>query len=160
MEVLNILERLEELIEDGTKPMFGGNGKVLIEKEDALELIKEIRIGLPDDFKQAEWITQERQKIIDDAKIEAENIVKSAKVYANELIQENTITQRAEALAKQINEQAVKDGIELRNGAIEYSQGIISKLCADIQEVLNKIEHNKNELEGLKVPAQEEYNEE
>ncbi|MGL5439940.1 MAG: ATPase [Filifactoraceae bacterium] len=156
MEVLSILDKLEELIEGSSKPMFGGNGKIMMDKEEALEIIRDIRIGLPDDFKQAEWITQERQKIIDDAKTEAETIVKSAKSYANDLIQEHAITQRAEARAKEINEQAVKDGIELRNGAIEYSQGIISKLCMDIKEVVDKIEKNHNELNALKVPTNEE----
>lgn len=156
MEVLNILEKLEDLIEEGTKPMFGGNGKVMIERGEALEFIRDIRIGLPDDFKQAEWITQERQKIIDDAKAEAETIVKSAKSYANDLVQEHAITQRAEAKAKEINEQAVKDGVELRNGAIEYSQGVISKLCTDIKEVVGKIEKNHEELNALKVPVDNE----
>ena len=36
----------------------------MIDKEEVLEIIKEIRIKLPDEIKQAAWIKEERQRIL------------------------------------------------------------------------------------------------
>lgn len=51
MEVLSILNELEEMIEGSKRSVFGN--KANIDKNRAIELITDIRIGLPDDFKQA-----------------------------------------------------------------------------------------------------------
>ena len=73
MEVLNLLDLLEDHIEEGSKLPFGN--KVMIDKSKSLELLRDIRIGLPDEVKQAEWINSEKQRIIDDAKAEAEKMI-------------------------------------------------------------------------------------
>ena len=83
MEVLSILNELEEMIE-GSRSVFGN--KASIDKNRAIELITDIRIGLPDDFKQAEWISQERQRIIYDAQEEAEKIISDANLIEEEII--------------------------------------------------------------------------
>ena len=46
-------------------------GKALIDREELLEIIKEIRIQLPDEVKQAQWIKEERQRILVEAQKEA-----------------------------------------------------------------------------------------
>ena len=57
MEVLNLLELLEDIIEEGSKLPFGN--KVMIDKSKALEILRDVRISLPDEVKQAEWINSE-----------------------------------------------------------------------------------------------------
>jgi len=54
MEMLSILETLEDLVEKSVTVPF--SGKCLVDKEEILEIIKEIRLKLPDDIKQAKWI--------------------------------------------------------------------------------------------------------
>ena len=121
MEVLSILNELEEMIE-GSRSVFGN--KASIDKNRAIELITDIRIGLPDDFKQAEWISQERQRIIYDAQEEAEKIISDAKLRAEEIIEQDNITQAAYRKAADIVAEAEYDAKELRNGAVRYSQEI------------------------------------
>ena len=50
----------------------------IIDKEELLDLIKEIRLKLPDELKQAKWVKEERQKILVDAQKEASQIIKEA----------------------------------------------------------------------------------
>lgn len=98
MEVLEILQHLEDMMEQSSKSLF--SSKVSIDKEIALSYIRDIRVGLPEDFKQAEWISNERQRIIDEAMEEARQIIKDAENKAEELVQEHIITQKAEEKAK------------------------------------------------------------
>ncbi len=148
MEVLDILKELEDLIEESSKTLF--SNKVSIDKDMALSYIRDIRIGLPDDLKQAEWISQERQRIIDEAMEEANTIIKEANEKAEEMIQEHVITQKAEERAKEIVSKAISDGNELRNGSISYAQDILEKLGADMERVNARISANYEELEKLK----------
>ena len=41
--------------------------KVMIEQEDLLDIIKEIRLKLPEDLKQAKWVSEERDRILEEA---------------------------------------------------------------------------------------------
>ena len=63
MEIFTILETLEELLETSRNLPFSSKG--VVDKEEVLDLIKEIRIKLPDELKQAKWVKEERQRILD-----------------------------------------------------------------------------------------------
>lgn len=154
MEVLEILQHLEDMMEQSSKSLF--SNKVSVDKEIALSYIRDIRVGLPDDFKQAEWISNERQRIIDEAMEDAKQIIKDAENKAEEMVQEHIITQKAEEKAKEILKQAVSDGNDVRNGSISYAQEILEKLGLDIERVNARISANYEELEKLKFREEQE----
>lgn len=156
MEVLGILNELEELIES-SRSVFGN--KASIDKGKAIELITDIRIGLPDDFKQAEWISQERQRIIYDAQEEAAKIIAEAKLKAEEIVEEDSITRAAYKKSEQIIAEAEYDAKELRNGAVRYSQEILKKVAKDMKGLTEKVLTNHREL-GEMLISEEEDNEE
>lgn len=149
MDALDVIDTLEDMIEDGNKSFF--SDKVAIEKEEALRLIRELRIGLPDNLKQAEWITNERQRIIDEANKEADELVERARQEAIKMIDADNITQMAKEKAQTIIEKALEDGDNLRNGSINYAQDILINLNKDIEKVSRRIQSNYRELDSLKT---------
>jgi len=76
MEIFTYLESLEDLLENSKGVPF--SNKCIVDKEEALEIIKEIILKLPDELKQAKWVKEERQRILEEAKKEADDIVKEA----------------------------------------------------------------------------------
>ena len=54
MEIFTLLETLEDLLEGSRNLPF--TSKAIVNKEEMLDLIKEIRIKMPDELKQAKWI--------------------------------------------------------------------------------------------------------
>lgn len=157
MEVLGILNELEELIES-SRSVFGN--KASIDKGKAIELITDIRIGLPDDFKQAEWISQERQRIIYDAQEEAAKIIAEAKLKAEEIVEEDSITQAAYKKSEQIIAEAEYDAKELRNGAVRYSQEILKKVAKDMKGLTEKVLTNHRELGEMLISEEQDDEEE
>jgi len=153
MEVLSTLNELEELI-DGGRSVFGN--KATIDKAKAIELITDIRIGLPDDFKQAEWISQERQRIIYDAQEEAQKIIAEAKLEAEQIVEEDSITQAAYKKASGIIAEAEYDAKELRNGAVRYSQEILKKVSKDMKSLTEKVITNYKDLGNMIIEDEEE----
>ena len=76
MEIFELLENLEDIIERSRNLPFSGKG--IVDKDEILDLIKEIRLKLPDELKQAKWVKEERQRILVEAQKEADGIVKEA----------------------------------------------------------------------------------
>ena len=73
MEIFTLLESLEDVIEKSRSLPFSDKG--IVDKEEILDLIKEIRLKLPDELKQAKWVKEERQRILVEAQKEADGIV-------------------------------------------------------------------------------------
>ena len=76
MEIFTLLETLEDILERSKSVPF--TEKTIVDKEEVLEIIKDIRLKLPDELKQAKWIKEERARILDEAQKEADGIVREA----------------------------------------------------------------------------------
>ena len=61
MEIFALLEALEDIAERSVSIPFTRKG--IVEKEEILDIIQEIRLKLPDELKQAKWVKEERQRI-------------------------------------------------------------------------------------------------
>jgi len=147
MDVLNLLEKIEDIVEDASK--FPLSNKVMIDKEEILEVINEIRLKLPDEINRASWVAKERQRILNEAQNEADELVDKVKEQQKMLIEENEITRNAKQYANQILEEAEVKANEMKMGAYNYSDEILSKLQDKIQDINNIIESNREMLKKM-----------
>ena len=106
MEIFTLLETLEDLLENSRSLPFSSKG--LVDKEEMLDLIKEIRIKLPDELKQAKWVKEERQRILVEAQKEADGIVKEAENRIIAMIDEHEITRKAYDQKQKLLKQQMK----------------------------------------------------
>lgn len=144
MEILAILETLEDVIERSANVPF--SGRCMVDKEEILEIIKEIRLKMPDDIKQAKWVKEERQRILLEAQKEANNIIKDAENKISSLVDEHEITKKAYEQANEIIANAQKNAREIRLGTREYADGVLNKVEEILQEALGVIHSNRDEL--------------
>ncbi|MGV8146501.1 MAG: ATPase [Alkaliphilus sp.] len=146
--MIELLEEMEDIVEGGATIPFAQ--KVLVNRGELLELIREIRILLPDEIKQAQWIKEERQKILAEAQNEADLVLKEANKHIAEMIDQDEITKSANENADKIVFQAKSSAKEMRLGAKEYTD----ELLLDAEEYLLKltktIKNNRDELREMK----------
>lgn len=132
MEILQIIDLLEDRVEQSkTIPLLN---RALIDKEELLEAIEKLRIGLPEDMKQARLIKEDRKRIIAEAQTEADEIIANAKIKTEKMVSEHEITKKAYEQANQIISAAQKNSRELRMGARQY----VDSLFADTDAKLTK----------------------
>ena len=93
MEIFTLLDTLEDILDKSRNLPF--SGKTIVDKEELLELLKEIRLKLPDELKQAKWVKEERQRILVEAQKEADDIVKEAENRIIAMIDEHEITKKS-----------------------------------------------------------------
>ncbi len=147
MDVLQLLEELEDIIESGSTIPFVS--KVMVDQGELLEIIKEIRIHLPDEMKQALWIKEERQRILSEAQQEGEQIIQEAKKHADELVDEDEIVQMARKKAEDIILQAQQGAKDMRISAREYTDELLEQAGGTLKEMLGTIEENRRELKQM-----------
>lgn len=133
MKVLELLEELEDIVDGATKvPMMS---KVMIESEDVFSIVREIRLALPDDVQQAKWIRDERNRILEDAKVEYERIIKEAKKQADYLVETSEIMARATKLAQEIRQDAEVNAKLLKMKTYDYVDKILYDMQAKMDEL-------------------------
>ena len=146
MDVLNLIDEIEDILEDSSSIPF--SGKVMVDKEEILEIIKEIRIKLPDEIKQAAWIKDERQRILAEAQKEADTIVNEAKSHLEELIDEDEITRNAKERGLEIVTKAQNNAKEIRIGAMEYADNLLVETQENLSSLIDLLDKNRQELRG------------
>ena len=146
MEVLELIDMLEDVVDKaGGIPLIG---KAIIDRDELLDLIEEIRINLPDDLKQAKWVKDERQRILDDANKEAATIIKLAEEKMASLIDDHEITQRAQAQASEIVTAAQNNARDIRQSTKQYVDDHMAALEAKLERTLMTVRENRNELKN------------
>jgi len=132
MEILEIIDMLEDTIEKGLNIPLAG--KCMLDKDELLDLIQEIRLKLPDDLKQAKWVKDERKRILLEAQKEANDIIKSTEDKIISMINENEITKRAKQQAEEIISNANKRSKEIKQGTRQYADDVL----ADMEKIMEK----------------------
>jgi len=145
MEIFTLLETLEEVIENSKTIPF--SGKCMVDKEEVLDIIKEIRLKLPDELKQAKWVKEERGKILLEAQKEAEDIVKEAENRIISMIDEHEITRKAYEQKAQIIETANEMSREISKGTKDYADNVLGKVEVVLEDALKTIQTNRKELQ-------------
>ena len=158
MEIFTLFDTLEDILDKSKKLRF--TDKSIIEIEEILEIMKAIRLKLPDELKQAKWIKEERGRIIAEAQKEADDIVKEAENRIIAMIDEHEITKKAYEQKTKIIETANEMSREMSKGTKDYADNIlgdiettilnlsetITNVEATIQNALDTIKNNRSEL--------------
>ena len=144
MELFTLLETLEDIIEKSRSVPF--SSKCVVNKEEILEIIKEIRLKLPDEIKQAKWIREERQRILEEAQNEANDIIKEAENRIISMIDEHEITRKAYEKKVEIIETANEMSREIKSGTEEYADGVLAGIEVALEDALKVIRNNRKEL--------------
>ncbi len=144
MEISDIIDMIEDLVENASSvPLVG---KIMLDKEDILSLIQDLRLNMPEEIKQAKWVKEHRQKILLDAQKEYETMIKEAESKTLELINENEITQRATEKANEIVANAQNAARELRINANRYADEVFESLENNLLEYAKSVHAGRVEL--------------
>lgn len=132
MRVLELLEEIEEIVD--TAAGFPLTGKIMVDSQELLEIVREIRAELPDEIQQAQWIKNERERIIAEAKTQYEKVIDDAQKQADALVENNDITVKAKMRADELMRVTENTAKQLKIGTYDYLDSIL-------QSFQGKMEH-------------------
>ncbi|MBO5518078.1 MAG: ATPase [Firmicutes bacterium] len=133
MKVLELLDELDEIIEVASSvPVVR---KVMVDPNEVTEIVKEIRLELPDEIQQAQWIKNERQRILDEAKAEYESILNEARQKADALVENDEITVKAKARADEILRIAQENSQVMKMSILDYTDSMLYNLQEKVDQM-------------------------
>ena len=142
MDIEQLIDALEDKIDSCITIPIWGRG--IVNKEELLDMIADIRVKFPDEMKQAKWVKDERQRIISDAQKEAAGIIKAAEEKIAIMVNEHDITQQAYEKANQLIDSAQRDAHDIRIGANQYADDVLRALEDELIKTADTIRANRN----------------
>ncbi|MBM3129947.1 MAG: ATP synthase F0 subunit B [Chloroflexi bacterium] len=150
IDVLYLVDRLEALLNKGWRvPM---SAKTMIDEDEFLDIVDQMRIAFPEEIKQAKKIVQERERIVAQAQEEAKHIIETAKEDAARLTNDHAIVKTAQAQAAQIERQAQAEAAARERGADQYATQLLKDLHARLEQFAQQIAQMQTQVyNGLNV---------
>ena len=140
-----IIEEIEEYVES-CKYQPLSTTKIVVNKEELEELLRELRLKTPDEIKRYQKIISNKDAILADAQNKADAIIAEAK--AREMVEQSEVMQSAYAQAnetvnnanqqaQEILDAATNDANSIRLGAIGYTDDMLANLSNIMTTALN-----------------------
>lgn len=165
MRVLELLEEIEEIVD--TAAGFPLTGKIMVDSQELLEIVREIRAELPDEIQQAQWIKNERERIIAEAKNQYEAVIDDAQKQADALVESNDITVKSKLRADELMKVTENTAKQLKIGTYDYLDGILYSFQGKMEhlsslyfgDMFNSIEKAFNDINSALEANREELKE-
>lgn len=126
----------------------------MVNEDRIFNIVDQMRVSVPEEVKRANRIEAEKDRILAQAKEEADRIRELAKQEAAELVNRDSVTTSAQQRANNILERARRDAEALRQDADVYVVDVLAKLEEDLLRSLSVV---RNGLHKVQVqPAEPE----
>lgn len=146
MNIDEILEEMDELLDKSTSVPFVSHKKI-VDGERMRELINDVRLNLPHELKEAKKIEFDCQRILNEAKINADGIIRRAEDRAAQLCSQEAIITEAKKKAVDILQKAQNAaGAVQKQAALSVAQMLNDAEKAH-QQSLDKIKMTKEKLQ-------------
>jgi len=160
-DINHLIDRLERLLTESWRMPL--SAFLVINEDDFLDIIDQMRTAIPREVKEGEKIQRERERIIAQAEEEAERLLQLAQEDAAKLVEQHEIIRMAEQRGRTIIERAQREAEVLKSEADEYARQVLVSLDSQIATLEGQIAGLRttvrNGLETLAPPAEEEIQE-
>ncbi len=146
MDILHLVDRLEELFNE-SRPIWLTHS-VIVDEDRMLDLIDQMRVAIPEEIKKAQQIITQRDRIIAQAKEEANRTIALAREKAEKRLEDNEIIQSAKMRADQIIDQAHKEAAVSQQEADQYIINTLQELEMQMDRVLNQVRNGIKTLQA------------
>ena len=132
MDLAARLQQLEDLVRDAKSMPLSSSA--LLNREEVLELLAEMRESLPEEIKQARWVVKDREDLLAKARHEAEALVEAAHQEQLRMARKEEVVARAHQEAERIQHEADGDARKVRLEAEDY----VDRKLAGFEVVLDR----------------------
>ena len=134
-----IIEEIEEYV-DSCKYQPLSTTKIVVNKEEMEELLRELRLKTPEEIKRYQKIISNKDAILEDAQAKADAIIAEAQAKANRIVSESEVMQKALEQSNELLEQTNAQAQEIIDNATTDSNNIRMSAIAYTDEMLDNLE--------------------
>ena len=143
------ISQIYDLVE-GAKTQSFNKDRVIIDKNEILNLLDELSERLPSELKQARVMLESNAELVNAAKRKAEQIQKEAAEKARKLVSEQEIYQEAKARANEMVRSAQLKAAEVNKAAIEFMDESLKNTEETIAQALSDVRNTRAQFRAIK----------
>jgi len=136
MDILHLVDRLEELVNSARQVPLTNN--IMVDQDRLIDLIDQMRVSIPDEVKKAQKTLSDRDKILAQAKEEAERTLMLAREERDKMMLRENVAVAAQNKAGQIIEQAKQEAELIRSDADDYAIESLGELESQLERTLQQ----------------------
>jgi hypothetical protein len=142
-----LLDRIDELIiqvEGARQVPLSGN--VMIDRDQMLAMLYDLRDQLPEELRTARWMVREREAFVARTNETARDMLERAREQSDELVSESYIVKEAVDEANAMIRHSEAEATRIRLEAEDYSQDAFEQTEAVLADLLSQVRAARAEL--------------
>ena len=145
MDIFALLDQLEHLANGSRRMRF--TNKVLIDEDELMEIVDQLRTAVPDEVRQSKRTLTERERILSTAQAEADRLREAAEQEVGRIINDEKLVEEARRQADQILRDAEARAHAITSGADDYAAHVLRGLEQMLSTQLNTVRNGLSQLE-------------
>lgn len=141
-DVQRLLDTLYELI-DGAKNAPLSSDKCMVNRDEALDMLDEIRAQLPVELKRAQELIRAKDEYVEAAKRDVDRMMQKAELDAKSKVSESEVLAAAREKGHDIVRRAEDRSREMYRVANEYTEDALRRTEEAIQMALDEIKQSR-----------------
>ncbi|MGV9451397.1 cell division initiation protein [Streptomyces sp. NPDC003635] len=146
---MDVQKKLDEIVaavsSARSMPM---SASCVVNRAELLSLLDEVRQALPGSLAQAQELIGDREQMVEQARQEAERIVRTAHAERGSLISDTEVARRSQAEADRILAEARKDAEDIRAEADDYVDSKLANFEVVLTKTLGSVGRGREKLLG------------
>ena len=143
-EVEQLIDRITDLI-DQSRPMPLSTSS-MINKDEILDLLVEVRSRLPEELRAARWLLKEREEFLEKVKREGEDLLEEARSQAERMVQRTEVVKAAEQRGRQIVEKAETRARQMRHEAEDFVDTKLGSFEIALEKIQAQVASGREKL--------------
>ena len=154
-DINRLIDMLFERIEDAKSPALKPNMS-LVDRDEILDLLEELRAQLPVEIKRAQELLAARDKFVEEAKRDVERMMRQAELDAKTKVSESEVIYAAKEKASQIVGRAEERSRQLYQVANEYAEDALARTEEAVQAALDEVKQSRVRFRTASAAAMQE----
>ena len=142
--VEELLDMLFEMIDEAKNAPLSGGDKCVIARNEALDLIDDIRSQFPMELTEARKMMARRAELEAESKRKAESIVRSAEERAKQMLASDAVVLQAKQRANDMIRQAEERSRALKRSANDYCEDALRRTEEAVAEAFEEIKQSRS----------------
>ena len=152
MDLIERIEELQVLIEEAKAVPLSSSA--VINREEFLDLLAQLKQEVPEEIRQARWMSRDRDELLGRARKEAERIIAEAREQRDRLLSRTEIVHAAQREADKINDEAKERASKMQLEAEDYIDQKLAAFEILLDKTMKTVGKGREQLRGSRNTGQ------
>jgi cell division septum initiation protein DivIVA len=136
MDLAGRLQQLEEMVREAKSMPLSSS--VLVNRDEVLEMLREMQESLPEEIKQARWIVKDREELLAKARTDAEKVAEAARDEQLRMARKEEVVERARDEADRLLAETEEQVRSMRTEAEDYVDAKLAQFEIALRRILEE----------------------